>query len=244
MISLSVVIPAYNEADRLWPTLSGLAQFLPVFLGHQGFEVILVSDGSRDETERVMQRWIRHCRVCRHQPTQWQLIKLPTNQGKGAAVRAGMLASIGEYVLFMDADGATPIEMLTPLYKALQDGADVAFASRALPVGKMPVKARRHRHILGRLFHGMIASKIAGIHDSQCGFKLFKREVIAGLFVPLKLSGYLFDVEILMRGQHNGLKMSEIAAPWHDVPGSKLSIVHDTPGILRELLGLYWLRLE
>jgi dolichyl-phosphate beta-glucosyltransferase len=244
MISLSVIIPAFNEGDRLWPTLSGLAQFLPEFLGHEHFEVILVSDGSRDDTELLMQRWIRHCRLYRHQPTQWQLITLPMNQGKGAAVRIGMLAATGQARLLMDADGATAIEALWPLYEALQQGADLAIASRAVPNANVSLKSPLHRRLLGRCFHVLISRLIPDIYDSQCGFKLFTRESAEALFENLRLSRYLFDVELLMRARQYGFKIAEIPVSWCDVPGSKLSVMGDTPSILAELLTLYTLKLK
>ena len=213
-VRLSVIIPAYNEAARL-----------PVFLDsvlawcgeHEpSFEVIVVDDGSSDETVKLaMQRDVR-------------LISHERNAGKGAAVRTGMLAAQGELRLFADADGATAMSELPSL---LETEADVAIGSRE---GRdKDVQASAIRRFLGRWFNRAVRmGAVKGIRDTQCGFKLF-RPAAHGLFEIAQEDGFAFDVELLMLAQHKGLSVAEVFVNWTEMPGSKVSLLRDGMKMLK-----------
>src|SRR5262249_21737631 len=152
------------------------------------YEVIVVDDGSTDETAAIVRKLARlHASL--------SLLALPQNQGKGAAVRAGMLAARGDYRLFTDADGATPIGELKRLEPAFSAGASIVIGSRVLVDPAVSVVARRHRVIAGRLFNWLVSR--LGLHDvadSQCGFKAFRGAAANELFAELRTRGFGFDV--------------------------------------------------
>ena len=223
----SVVIPAFNEADRLPTYLDEVVGYL------EGcgapWEVIVVDDGSTDGTADLTLAAARSHRHVR-------LLALGRNRGKGAAVRAGMLAATGERRLFADADGATPIGELKRLEAALAAGADVAIGSRALPDPAVSATARAHRVFAGRLFNWLVArSGLAGIADSQCGFKAFTAAAATDLFGRLATPGFGFDVELLLLAQASGYRLAEVAVNWADRPGSKVGVVRNGPGMLWEI---------
>jgi dolichyl-phosphate beta-glucosyltransferase len=226
---LSIVIPAHNEAGRILPYLTQVTGYCE----RQGrsYEVLVVDDGSTDSTSLVVQRLARvHSAV--------RLLRLPTCQGKGAAVRHGMQSAAGCLQLFADADGATPIQELARLEKALAEGADVAIGSRAL-AARLPnftVHARVYRSVLGSLFNAAVRqSGIKGIADTQCGFKLFRRVVAQDLFGFASINGFGFDLELLYLAQQRGYRVAEIPVNWSDQPGSKVRVLRDGLAMLREL---------
>src|SRR5262249_55671637 len=153
-----------------------------------------------------------------------ELIRLPVRKGKGAAVRRGIQAAVGQFQLFADADGATPIEELARLEAALEQGADLVIGSRVL-ASRLPdfhVQARLHRIILGGLFNMAVRqSGIPGISDTQCGFKLFRRAIAEDLFAVSTIDGYGFDLELLYVALRRGYRIVEVPVNWADQPGSK-----------------------
>jgi dolichyl-phosphate beta-glucosyltransferase len=223
----SVVIPAFNEAHRLPSYLDEVVGYLE---GRgMGWEVLVVDDGSTDTTAEVT---LAAARAHRHV----RLLTLGRNQGKGAAVRAGMLAATGEYRLFADADGATPIGELKRLEAALAAGADVAIGSRALADPAVSVSARAHRIVAGRIFNWLVArAGVVGIADTQCGFKAFTAAAAGDLFGRLGTSGFGFDVELLLRAQAAGYRLAEVAVNWSDRPGSKVGVLRNGPGMLWQI---------
>jgi len=225
--SWSVVIPAFNEERRLPPYLREVVAY---FEGRGApYEVIVVDDGSRDGTAA------RAREVARTAPVR--VISLPGNEGKGAAVRRGMLAGVGAYRLFTDADGATPIVELKRLEAALDSGADIAIGSRALDDPGVAVVARPHRVAAGRVFNWLVAhAGLAEISDSQCGFKAFTARAAEALFGMLRTRGFGFDVELLMLARAHGFRVAELAVNWSDKPGSKVGVLKSGPGMLWEIL--------
>jgi len=226
-IQLSVVIPAYNEARRIVPYLEAIT----AYLGRRGlsYELLVVDDGSRDDTAALVER------------ADARLIRLPRNTGKGAAVRAGMQAARGALRLFADADGATPIQELERLEAAINDGADLAIGSRTLASrdNRYQVKARLHRTLLGNLFNRIVrALGIQHIHDTQCGFKLFRRAVAQDLFSVACINGYGFDLEMLYIARRRGYRIAEVPINWTDQPGSKVRVLRDGLAMLREMLAV------
>jgi dolichyl-phosphate beta-glucosyltransferase len=223
----SVVIPAFNEARRL-PRY--LAEIVVYFDGrNESYEVLVADDGSTDGTAEAVAAIVRAhptVRVLRHE----------RNEGKGAAVRRGMLAARGEYRLFTDADGATPILELKRLEAALMAGAQIAIGSRALPDPSVLVVARLHRVLSGRAFSWIVRRLgLPGVIDSQCGFKVFTARAAADLFGRLRTSGFGFDVELLLLAQAAGYRVTEVPVNWTDQPGSKVRVLGNGPGMLRQI---------
>lgn len=226
-VGWSIVIPAFNEARRLPPYLEEIIAF---FDGRGApYEVIVVDDGSRDGTaERVRET---------AGPAPVRVIPLAGNEGKGAAVRHGMLAGVGAYRMFADADGATPIDELKRLEAALTAGADVAIGSRALTDPGVSVVARPHRIVAGRVFNGLVARLgLPDVGDSQCGFKAFTARAAEAIFSKLRTRGFGFDVELLMLAKWHGFKVAEVAVNWADKPGSKVGVFKTGPGMFWEIL--------
>ena len=221
----SVVIPAFNEALRLPPFLDTVVAY---FEGRdEPYEVIVVDDGSTDGTaELVEARRMPNVSVLRRRP----------NAGKGAAVRAGMLAAKGAYRLFADADGATPIEELKRLEPLLVAGADVAIGSRVLVDPGVSVTTRPHRVAAGRLFNWLVARMgLRGIADSQCGFKAFTAPAATRLFEALSTHGFGFDVELLLLARAGGCRLVEVPVNWADQAGSKVGVLRDGPAMLWQI---------
>jgi len=219
---LSVVIPAYNEESRLGPTLAGVKQYLAA----QSYtsDVLVINNASIDRTSEVA----RAAGV--------PVIDEP-RRGKGAAVRTGMLAARGEYVLFSDADLSTPIEEVEKLLHAIREGHDIAIASRGLPESNIVKHQPWYREMVGRLgnlFVRLLA--VHGIADTQCGFKLFPRELAQKLFRAQRLTGAAFDVELLFMAQRNGLKIAEVPVTWIDSPETRFNRVTDSLDALKDLV--------
>jgi dolichyl-phosphate beta-glucosyltransferase len=226
-ISWSVVIPAFNEARRLPPYLE---EIITYFEGRgAAYEVIVVDDGSRDGTAHLVREVAG--------PAPVRVIPLAGNEGKGAAVRHGMLAAVGAYRMFADADGATPIGELKRLEAALAAGADVAIGSRTVPDPGVAVVARSHRVVAGRMFNGLVARLgLPDVGDSQCGFKAFTARAAEAIFGKLRTRGFGFDVEVLMLARWYGFRVAEVAVNWSDKPGSKVGVFKTGPGMLWEIL--------
>ena len=229
---LSVVIPAFNEAARLPRYLDEVVGFLEA--RGKPYEVVVVDDGSTDGTAAVVRAL-----AARH-PTV-RLLPLGRHRGKGAAVRAGMLAAMGSARLFTDADGATPIGELTRLEPALATGADLAIGSRVLVDPAVSVRTRPHRVAAGRVFNWLVARLgVRGVADSQCGFKLFTAEAADALFGSLRTAGFAFDVELLLRAQARGYRIVEVPVNWADQEGSKVGVLSNGPGMVLQLLRARW----
>ncbi len=231
-VVISLVIPAYNEAKRLPPFLTSVrSYFEATFPG--SYEVIVVNDGSRDDLPSILEQ-------ARMGWPELSVLGHPTNQGKGAAVQKGMLAANGQWLLFADADGATPIEEECKLRRALEQGADIAVGSRMLGRAASPGERVWLRELCSRLFARVVRGLLGlSLRDSQCGFKMFRHEIGRQLFGPCREAGYLFDLEILARASHLGYRIAEIPVQWTDVPGSKVRLARDG---WRMMLGLWRLR--
>jgi dolichyl-phosphate beta-glucosyltransferase len=231
-VDISVVIPAHNEAARIPPYLRAITSHLRA--RGCAYEVLVVDDGSTDTTATVVKSFARTA-------PEVHLIHLASCRGKGAAVRRGMQSAVGHLQLFTDADGATPIQELTRLEGAVANGADLAIGSRTL-ASRLPdftVQARLYRTLLGMLFHSAVRrSGIRGIADTQCGFKLFRRDVAHDLFSASSIAGYGFDLEILYVAQQRGYRIAEVPVNWTDQPGSKVRVIRDGLAMLRELAAI------
>lgn len=230
---LSIVIPGYNEISRLpktllqtvtWCARSGLE-----------YEIIYVDDGSRDDTVSVAKLFGNFSHRLR-------TISCP-HAGKGSAVRMGMLNATGAYVLFMDADGATPMEETPKLMAKLKEGAQIAIGSRVAQVpGETKVITSLHRRIIGRTFSAIVNTfAIPGFADTQCGFKMFRQEVVKDIFSRQKLNGFAFDVELLYIAGRLGYRVDEVPVNWENQEGSKVNLVADSMKMLADILRIKWL---
>lgn len=228
---LSVVIPAHNEVERIGPTLERVLEYL----GRQdyGFEIIVVDDVSQDGTARVTARFQRR-------DGRLRLLQRTADPGKGAAVQAGMLAARGRRVLFSDADLSTPIEECEKLLEAIErEGYDIAIGSRGLPQSDLRVRQPWYREGMGRIFNLMVrAVAVHGIRDTQCGFKLFRGEVVQDLFRRQTVMGFAFDVEILYIALKRGLRVKEAAVTWINSPRSKVDPIRDSLRMIRDMIGI------
>ena len=230
--ALSIIVPAYNEADRLPETLRRILSFAEA--RGDRFEVLVVDDGSEDRTREVASQ-VRPGRV------KVQVLSLPENRGKGAAVRAGMRAARGAQLLFTDADLSTPIEELVRLEEALHEGAAIAIGSRAVPGSQVVVRQPWYRQTMGKLFNLFVQFiALPGVRDSQCGFKLFRRDAAQVLFGLQRLPGFSFDVEVLFLAQRLGYSIAEVPVRWYNSPASRVHPVLDSARMLRDLFRIRW----
>ncbi len=231
-VQLSIVIPAYNEQARLPRTVLETIRWCTN--RHLDFELIIADDGSRDGTLALG-------RLFEESDVRIRALACP-HMGKGATVRMGMLNAKGRLILFMDADGATPLDEMLKLFTAIEEGHDVALGSRVSQhPGEVEVKARRHRRLIGRVFAFFVnLFVIEGIADTQCGFKMFRREVVAAIFSRQKTVGFAFDVEILYIARRLSLSIAEIPVNWVAQPGSKVNLVTDSIRMLWDIIHIRW----
>jgi dolichyl-phosphate beta-glucosyltransferase len=194
------------------------------------WEVVVVDDGSADDTSGVVQKMgVEHPQV--------RLLRHDRNSGKGFAVQAGMRVATGVWRLFADADGATPIAELERLEAALAAGADVAIGSRALAAPGVVVSTRPHRKAAGRVFNQLATwLGLEGLQDTQCGFKAFTAAAAEDLFPRMTTKGFGFDVELLLRARARGWRVTEVAVNWSDQDGSKVNVLTDGPAMLWQIL--------
>ena len=206
MTLLSIIIPCYNEEQRLGPTLDSIAGYVAERVDDT--EVIVVDDGSRDATAEIART--SNC-------PNVKVIVSAENRGKGHAVRTGMMAAAGELRLFTDADGSTPIEELAVLEKALDEmgGSGVAFASIGAPGAKVTQPQRGLRPAAGQFGNWLIRLlALPGVRDSQRGFKLFSADAAQAIFSRAVVDRWAFDVELLAIARHLDLAMVEVPVTW------------------------------
>lgn len=224
---LSVVIPAYNEARRVGPTLDRVLEHLE---GRGlAFEVLVVDDGSTDGTVRAVQEYLGR--------NVW-LLELTTNRGKGAALRHGVVASRGQRVLLCDADLSTPIEELDRLEPHLEE-AEIVLGSRGAEGARVEERQPLYRELMGKTFNLIIRLLgFGGFRDTQCGFKLLRGEVARELFPELTVDRFAYDVELVVDAQRRGYRVVEVGVEWHDSPTSRVRPVRDSWRMLTDVVKL------
>lgn len=223
--ALSIVIPAYNEEARIVPTIGAIASHVSS-LGIP-WELIVSDDGSKDRTVQIVEELgFANLRVLRAQ----------RNEGKGSAVRRGMLAARGKVVLFDDADNSTPIEEIGKLLEKINEGYDIAIGSRAARGAEEANKSLVRRIMSNSLRWIVVNIFSAGTRDTQCGFKMFTRDAAQRLFRAQTISGFSFDLEILYLANKLGYRIIEVPIAWVDAPGSKLDPAKEAQRFLRDLV--------
>ena len=224
--SLSVIIPAYNARDVVTDTLLSVSKYLE--RAEFTSEVILVDDGSTDDTARQAEA----CGV--------RVLRSVHNRGKGAAVRRGMLEARHEWVLFMDVDNATSLDHLDRFVRVI-DGADIVIGSRRLPDSRIVQPQPRIRQAMGRLFPYIVRiSTVRQVRDTQCGFKLFRRDVAREVFSRQRTNGFSFDVEVLLIAMRLGHRIVELPVDWNNKGASTLHLLLDPPKMLVDLARIAW----
>jgi len=226
-VKLAVVVPAYNEEPRLAKSLQRVREYLSGQL--YAWEVVVVDDGSTDRTPEI-------ARGCAEQDPRFRLISYSPNSGKGAAVRTGMMDAEADWLLLCDADLAAPIEEVEKLFAAEKP---IAIGSRPLRESNLEIRQPWWREAAGRAFNYAVqALSIRGIKDTQCGFKLFSREAAKAIFPRCRFDGFSYDFEALMIGQKLGFEIAEVPIRWSHQEGSKVRLVRDGLGMLRDLVKL------
>jgi len=229
-LRLSVVVPAYNEAARLESTLLQLSAQLRAW--RMSHELLVVDDGSRDETPLLLHRLAPRIR-------ELVVVRLPRNRGKGAAVREGLARARGRFVVFTDADLSTPPSELKPALRWLGRGHDLVIGSRALPGSRLPVPQPLMRRLSGRVFNLAVRILLGLPHaDTQCGFKGFTRAAARTLARQGAMNGFAFDVELLLLARRHGLTTKEFPITWSDRALSTVRIWSHAPRMFGALFRL------
>ncbi|HHY54131.1 MAG TPA: glycosyltransferase family 2 protein [Chloroflexi bacterium] len=221
---LSIVIPAYNEAIRIVPTIGAMASYVCGL--DIAWELIVADDGSKDDTVAL-------CTGL--ELANLRVLIAERNGGKGSAVRRGVLAARGERILFADADNSTPIEELSNLMRRMDEGYDVVVGSRAASGAE-----EAHRSLIRRTMSNTLRAMIRpilgmNIKDTQCGFKLFKREAAQRIFTAQTIMGFSFDLEILYLAHKYGYRVAEQPVSWIDAPGSKVDKMKEIRRFLKDM---------
>ncbi|MBI3786172.1 MAG: glycosyltransferase family 2 protein [Deltaproteobacteria bacterium] len=214
-MKISIVLPAYNEALRILPSLQRIFAFMQEH--HPDFEVIVVDDGSSDDTSDVVRRTFGN----RH---QLSVLSYGGNRGKGFAVRYGAGRAVGEVVLFSDADLSTPVEDIDKMLPFMEQGYDLVIGSRAHAGSEIRQHQHFAREIAGKFFN-VCVRLIVGVpfHDTQCGFKLFRRESMRPVLEQMKIDRFAFDVELVALAMAMGRKVGDAPVVWSNSPASTVS---------------------
>lgn len=228
---LSIVVPAYNESQRLGGTVARILEYV----GSSGIdaELIVVDDGSTDDTSNVAQN-----AAAAYPNAKLKVIRYEPNRGKGYAVRCGLKAVSAPIALFSDADLSTPIEEMHKLVDPIRSGQyDVTFGSRALDRSLIGTHQPWRREQGGKVMN-LVIRTMSGLPfvDTQCGFKAFDMVKFRPLLDVMTVDRFGFDVEFLFVADHHGLRLAEIPVRWNDVAGSKVSVVRDTRRMISELI--------
>jgi dolichyl-phosphate beta-glucosyltransferase len=227
---LSVIIPAYNEAQRIGDTLQNVVRYLH----SQSYdsEVIVVDDGSRDQTAEIARMFCDQTAV-----PEVRVVSYHRNGGKGFAVRTGMEAAKGAFRLYYDADASTPISEVEKAWVEFDQGADVVIGSRALPASELHERQALYRETMGRIFNLLLRGLgMTQFRDTQCGFKIFTKRAVNLIFPRQRVNRYSFDAEILMLAERAGLKVCEIPIQWRNSPHSSVNPITDALRMFYDIL--------
>jgi dolichyl-phosphate beta-glucosyltransferase len=232
---LSIIIPAYNEGKRLDRGLARIREYFETRPGGLGaIEILIVDDGSTDDTALIAEKWARE------QPSL-RLISNGENRGKGYSVRRGMLEARGRVAIFTDADLSSPIEESEKLLAAIREGNDIAIGSRAMDRSLIFGHQSRLREIAGMIFNAWVRI-FTGLpfQDTQCGFKAFVREPSLVVFEQQRIERFGFDPEILFLARRNSLRTAEVPVRWAHDPGTKVHMIRDSLQMFGDLIHIRW----
>jgi dolichyl-phosphate beta-glucosyltransferase len=229
---LSIVIPAYNEAERIRGSLESVVRYLA--RTGESAEILVVDDGSGDSTVESVERF-----AAEQTPGDISVRALRNgrNRGKGYSVKHGVLSAQGDLVLISDADFSTPIDDLPILRKAVEtEGCGIAIGSRALEDSRVEVHQAAWRETMGRIFNRLVRL-MTGLpfRDTQCGFKLARREVALPLFRAARIERFAYDVEILYLALKAGVRVAERGVRWRNAAGTKVSALTDPFDMLKDV---------
>jgi dolichyl-phosphate beta-glucosyltransferase len=215
---LSIVVPAYNEANKVCATLTAIVTYLRE--RGSSFEIVVVADGDDGTLERARE-------FASSAGTNVRVVGSPARRGKGRGVREGVAMSSGRVIGFLDADNKTPIEEIEKLLPWLEDGYDVAIGSRAMADSSVEIAQPLHRRVGSKAFGVAmhLAIGLRDIRDTQCGFKFFRGTVARDLFRRQRIDGYMFDVEILHLAKRHGYRIKEVGVRWSDDADSRLQLL-------------------
>jgi dolichyl-phosphate beta-glucosyltransferase len=228
----SIVVPAYNESARLAASMEKILAYVRV----QGWnaEVVVVNDGSRDNTAEIIRSFAAKDPAVR-------LVENPGNRGKGYSVRNGVLHAQGQIVIFTDADLSSPIEEAPKLLEAIDNGADIAIGSRWLRAETQTQRQPLYRQILGRVFNLLLRITLGlNFADTQCGFKAFKRSAAQAIFPLQRIERWGFDPEILFLARKLGFKVQEVPVAWGHSGGTRINPLIDGSRMFQEMLHIRW----
>lgn len=229
---ISIVIPAYNEGARLRPTLERVLNFVR----QQAWdaEVVVVDDGSRDNTADLVREFAQSNGIVR-------LVQNPGNRGKGYSVRAGVMNARGRIILFTDADLSSPIEEAPKLLKEIEAGADVAIGSRWVRSELQTNRQSLARQVLGRAFNLLLRIVLRlDFKDTQCGFKAFRQGVARTVFPLQRIERWGFDPEVLFLACRSGFKVVEVPVRWGHDSGTRINPLVDGSRMVAEMLRIRW----
>jgi glycosyltransferase involved in cell wall biosynthesis len=231
-LTYSFVIPAYNESERIRPTLDEVLRYTKE--QNWDAEILVVDDGSTDDTAQIVREYgKRHAQVL--------LVENPGNRGKGYSVRNGMLHARGEISLFTDADLSSPITEAPKLFDAIGQGADLAIGSRWLQTELQTARQPLYRQAFGRIFNLALRLILGlGFADTQCGFKAFRRDAAQRIFPLQKIERWGFDPEILFLARRAGLRVAEVPVLWAHSQGTRLHPLRDGLRMFVEVLRIRW----
>jgi len=225
---LSIVIPCYNEQDRLPATVDAIKAYMAA--QKTDYELILADDGSADGTPAVIEAAMDGAANVR-------MVRLPHNRGKGRALAEGVAVSTGDRVLLTDADLSTPIDELPKLEARLDAGAGVAIASRALKGSQIVIHQPIYRVLMGKTFNLIVqALLLPGLWDTQCGFKLFRGDLARSVFAELRTDGFGYDPEVLFRAKRRGEKIAEVPVVWRHSAPTKVAALRHSLDMFRDVV--------
>lgn len=228
----SIIIPAYNESARIPATLTAVLECIRAH--HWSAEVVVVNDGSTDNTVEVVRSFMASA-------PELRILENPGNRGKGYSVRSGMIDARGEVLLFTDSDLSAPIEEAERLFAAIEAGAQIAIGSRWLEAGRQTHRQPFYRQFFGRCFNG-VTRMVMGLPfaDTQCGFKAFTREAAQAIFPRQTITRWGFDPEILFIAIKHGYRVAEVPVSWAHDERSRVSYLKDGLKMLEEILTIRW----
>jgi dolichyl-phosphate beta-glucosyltransferase len=231
----SLVVPAFDERGRIERAITEISAWRRARPGGWEWDVIVVDDGSSDGTGELARRAAATAGL------PIELLRHEENRGKGAAIRTGVLASTGDPVLVSDTDLSTPLAEWVKLAERLPTH-PVAIGSRALREDLVRRRQPLYRQSMGKMFNAFVRLvAVSGIHDTQCGFKLFRGSVARELFAAARIDRFAYDVEILFLARQRGIAIAEVPVLWFNSPESKVSVVRDSLRMLRDLVRIRWI---